>query len=225
VSEDTLIDLCPICSQSPLTGDGQRYSCTSCGAVVQRKRRLGLGPRSRFTFRAVSPDYRAAEPDLVKRSFTLEELAAITGTCYTDAELSSIAAGDLSRIRPPTSTVASIIFGQSHEICRLQINGLTRAAGPPLSPGVDQVDGPVDRRRLQMLNRGNLFIGDQRLAFPGDTHTTIRVDRKLTGVRAYRDAFAVQRKGEETATYFLGCGSRQVALVVAYLQGRLDHLR
>jgi hypothetical protein len=78
---------------------------------------------------------------------------------------------------------------------------------------------------LTALDRGNLFISDQRLVFPSNIHTTIRLDRKLTGIRGFTDAFAIQRKGEAKAAYFLGCESRHARLIVAYLQGRLDHLR
>jgi hypothetical protein len=225
VRKEVLIDPCPICGQSPLRGDGRQYTCASCGTKVEKSRRLGVWSRNRFFFRAIGASYRNAEPDLIGRPFTQAELAELAGTCYSDADLAAIAAGDLSRIRPPSSTVAQILFPQSSETCYLLVNGLLRAQGPVLSDGVDRVHGPVDRRVLRVLDRGNLFISDQRFIFPSDSHTTIRVDRKLTGIRSFTDAFAVQRKGEENATYFLGCKSREAALILAYLQGRLDHLR
>ena len=225
MSQDVLVDPCPICGQSPLTGDGRRYVCATCRSEVERERWLGVLPRPRFTFRALGDDYRNAEADLVGRWFTRDRLKAIGGTCYTDADLQAIAAGALERIRPPGSLVAHLIFEHMHEQCYIQINHLTRAEGPPLPEGVDRVAKPADPTTLQVLDQGNLFISDQRLVFPSDTHTTIRIDRKLTGVRGFTNAFAVQRKGEGKATYFLGCESRQVGLVLAYLQGRLDHLR
>jgi hypothetical protein len=225
VSEEVLIDLCPICGQSPLQGDGRQYTCASCGTKVEQSRWLGMWPRNQFIFRAIGANYRNAEPDLIGRSFTQAQLAELTGTCYSDADLAAIAAGDLSRIRPPSSTVAQVLFAQSPETCYLLVNGLLRAQGPAIPDGVNRVGGPVDRRLLRILDQGNLFISDQRLIFPSDSHTTIRVDRQLTGIRTFNDAFAVQRKGEENATYFLGCKSREAALILAYLQGRLDHLR
>jgi hypothetical protein len=225
VSEEVLVDPCPICSQSPLLGDGRQYTCASCGTKVEQSRWLGVWPRNRFFFRAIGADYRNAEPDLTGRPFTQATLAGLVGTCYTDADLAAIAAGDLSRIRLPSSTVAQVLFPQSPETCHLLVNSLMRAQGPALPDGVGRIRGPADRRVLRILDRGNLFISDQRLIFPSDSHTTIRIDRKLTGIRTFTDAFAVQRKGEESATYFLGCESRDAALVSAYLQGQLDHLR
>lgn len=225
MSQEVLVDPCPVCGQSPLVGDSRQFTCSSCNSVVGRVLWLELLPRNRFTFRAIGADYRNAEPDLIGRSFTLADLAAITGTCYTEADLTAIAAGGLSRIRPPTSTVAHLIFEHTPEKCYIHVNNLIRAEGPPLPNGIDRVNEPDDRRGLTALDRGNLFISDQRLVFPSDTHTTIRLDRKLTGIRGFTDAFAIQRKGEDKATYFLGCGSRYAKLIVAYLQGRLDHLR
>ncbi len=223
--EEVLVEPCPICGQSPLLGDGRQYLCAACGTKVKQSRWLGIWPRNRFFFRAVGADYCNAEPDLIGRPFTQAALAGLTGTCYTDADLAAIAAGDLSRIRPPSSTLAQVLFPQSPETCHLIVNDLMRAQGPSLPDGVNRAHGPADRRILRILDRGNLFISDQRLIFPSDSHTTIRIDRKLTGVHSFTDAFAVQRKGEEKATYFLGCKARDVALILAYLQGRLDHLR
>ncbi len=225
MSEEVLVDPCPICGQSPLAGNGRRYACPACKSEVERGRWLGLLPHNRFTFRAIGADYGNVETELLGRPFTAAELHNIAGTCYTDADLKAIAAGDLERVHPPTTTIAKLIFGHTHEKCYVQVNNLTRAEGPTLPNGVDSVNGPPDQRALTVLDRGNLFISNQRLVFPSDTHTTIHLDRKLTGVRSFTDAFAVQRKGEEKATYFLGCESRHARLIAAYLQGLLDHLR
>jgi hypothetical protein len=144
---------------------------------------------------------------------------------YTDEDLAAIAAGDLARLRRPSSTLSQIMFPQSREMCYIQANSLARAEGPPLADGVHKTHGAADRRALRILDRGNLFVSDQRLIFPSDTPTTIRLDSKLSGVVAFRDALAVQRKGEEKATYFLGLEPWAVSLITAYLQGRLPHLR
>lgn len=225
MGREVLLAPCPICSQSALAGDRFLYRCESCGTQVEQKRWLGVRPRDRFFFQAVGTDYRNAEADLVARSFTRAQLTELAGSCYTDADLTAIATGDFSRLHLPSSTVAEIMFPQSHETCYVQVNGLVRADGPPLSQGVDRVNGPADRGNLKILDRGNLFISNQRLIFPSDTHTTIRTDRKLIGVSTFTDGVAVQRKGEDTATYFLRIESRSASLVLAYLQGRLDHLR
>lgn len=225
MSRSVLIDPCPICGQSPLVSDDRQYTCASCGTLVKQSAWLGVWPRNRFFFQTVGADYHNVQPDLLGRPFTRAELSRLSGTCYTDADLAAIAAGDLARLRPPRSTLAQVMFPQTHETCHLLLNRLVRAEGPSLPAGVDRVPSPADRRALRTLDQGNLFISDQRLIFPSSSHTTIRIDRKLTGIRTFTDAFAVQRKGEEKATYFLECGYRDAALVVAYLQGRLNHLR
>jgi hypothetical protein len=225
VSKEVLVAPCPICGQSALAGDRFLYQCDSCGTRVEQKRWLGITPRDRFFFQAVSTDYHNAEADLLARPFTRTQLTELAGSCYTDADLSAIASGDFSRLQLPSSTVAEIMFPQSHETCYLQVNDLVRAEGPPLSEGVNSDYELVDRRNLTILDQGNLFISDQRLIFPSDYHTIIRTDRKLIGVNTFADAVAVQRKGEDKATYFLGFESRSASLVLAYLQGRLDHLR
>jgi hypothetical protein len=192
---------------------------------VEQQRWLGIRARNRFIFRTMGADFSNLDADLVPRIFTKDQLAGLAGTCYTDADLAAIAAGDLKKLRLPKSTVAQIMFPQTREICYNQVNGLTRGEGPPLPDGVDRTPGPVDRRNLQTLDQGNLFISDQRFIFPSSTHTTIRIDRKLTAVRTFTNAVALQRKGEDRATYFLGTEPRHASLIVAYLQGQLQHLR
>lgn len=225
VRGEILLKPCPICGHSALAGDRFLYRCASCGTQVEQKRWLGVRPRDRFFFQAVSADYRNAEADLVARPFTRAQLTELAGSCYTDTDLTALATGDFSRLHLPSSTVAEILFPQSHETCYVQVNDLVRAEGPPLSEGVARVNGPADRRNLKILDQGNLFISNQRLIFPSDTHTIVRTDRKLIGVSTFADAVAVQRKGEDKALYFLGFESRSASLVLAYLQGRLDHLQ
>lgn len=224
MSGELLIQSCPVCGQASLASDGQHYTCTACSTQVEQSRWL-VWPRDRFFFRNVGAAYSNAGADLLSRPFTRAQLAALAGSCYTDADLAAIAAGDLARLRLPRSTVAQIMFPQTHETCYIQVNTLLRAEGAPLPDGVSRVNAPADRRALKTLDQGNLFISDQRLIFPSSTHTTIRLDRKLSGACTFRDALAVQRTGEDLATYFLGLESRSAALIVAYLQGRLDHLR
>lgn len=223
--EEVLLSPCPICGEAALAGSGYTYRCSYCGTEVRQQRWLGIRPRDQFLFTATGSNYTNLKDELLIRPFTKDQLAQLAGTCYTDADLAAIAAGELERLRRPGSTVAQIMFPQSRETCYIQVNGLTRAEGPPLPDGVDRIPGPVNRRILQVLDRGNLFISDQRLIFPSSTHTTIRIDRKLTAVRTFADTIAVQRKGEDKATYFLGTQPRHGSLIVAYLQGLLPHLR
>ena len=225
MSEEVLTNPCPICGESALTGHDGRFSCLSCKTTVEQGRWLGVWPREQFFFRAVGPESRNAEPDLTARPFSKTELIELAGSCYSDSDLEAIAAGDTSRLRPPSSIVAQVMFPHSRETCYVQINGLIRAQGPLLPDGASRVDRPANRRDLNKLDRGNLFISDQRMVFPSSTHTTVRIDRKLTGICAFADAVAVQRKSEDRAMYFLGLESRKALLVMAYLQGQLDHLR
>ena len=223
--EEVLIDPCPVCGQSALTGYDGRFSCASCGSQVEQGRWLGVRTRDRFFFRAIGSDYGNIEPDLIARPFTKAELVGLADSCYSDADLETIAAGDFTCLRPPGSTVAQIMFPQARETCKLQVNGLIRAEGPSLSDGISRVNSPVDRRALKKLDEGNLFVSDQRLIFPSNTHAIIRIDRKLSGICTFSDAVAIQRKGEDRATYLLGFESRDVSLLTAFLQGQLDHLR
>jgi hypothetical protein len=225
VSQEVLIDACPICGKSALAGQKGQFSCVSCGTQVEQSRWLGVRPRDRFFFRMVSSDYSNAEPDLVARPFTKTELAGLAGSCYSDADLGAIAAGDLTCVRPLTSQVAQLMFPQTRETCRLQINGLTRAEGPSLPNGASKINSSVSQQTLKKLDEGNLFVSDQRLIFPSDTHTIIRIDRKLTGICTFLDAVAIQRKGQDKATYFLGFESRDASLLAAFLSGQLGHLR
>jgi hypothetical protein len=225
VSEEVLIDACPICGESALTGHEGQFSCVSCGTHVEQRRWLGVRPRDRFLFRVVGSDYANAEPDLTARPFTKAELAGLAESCYSDADLETIAAGDLSCLRSPSSQVAQVMFPQTRETCQLQINGLIRAEGPSLSDGTSKINGSANRRTLKKLDEGNLFVSDQRLILPSNTHTIIRIDRKLTGICTFSDAVAIQRKGEDKATYFLGFESRDASLLAAFLKGQLDHLR
>jgi endogenous inhibitor of DNA gyrase (YacG/DUF329 family) len=225
VSQEVLVAPCPICGKAAMAGREARYVCPACGTQVEQRRWLGLQPRNQFFFRTIGAEYSNLEFDLKAHPFTREQIAELAGTCYTDDDLLALASGDLARLRPPSSTLAQIMFHQAREICYVQVNGLTRAQGPPLADDVKRTDERANRRVLQPLDEGNLFVSDQRLIFPSHTHTSIRIDRKLTGVRIFLDAIAVQRKSEDKATYFLGTEPRQASLIAAYLQGRLTHLR
>ena len=66
---------------------------------------------------------------------------------------------------------------------------------------------------------------DSRLVFPSNTFTFIRMDRKLIGLKTFENGIAIQRKGQDFATYFVGCRAHQAALLGAYIQGRVLALR
>jgi hypothetical protein len=60
---------------------------------------------------------------------------------------------------------------------------------------------------------------------PSDRFTFIRLDRKVQAVQAYLDGLALQRRGEDYATYFLGGYPHEAALVTAYTMARVPALR
>jgi hypothetical protein len=78
---------------------------------------------------------------------------------------------------------------------------------------------------LEWQDHGNLFGTDKHLVLPSDSFTFIRLDRKLGGVQAFNDGVAVQRTGEDFATYFVGCYPHEAALVAAFVLGKLPALR
>ena len=45
------------------------------------------------------------------------------------------------------------------------------------------------------------------------------------GVQAFIDGVAIQRKGEDFATYFVGCYAHEAALVAAYVMAKLPALQ
>lgn len=226
MSEQDLSGPCPICGRGELIPNGREFQCQLCGAVLQSQSVLNLLRKDTYKFVKLGDDYQIAQAGLRGRLLSRADLAALHAHIYTDAELAAFAQGDLSGLREPEGTLASIIFEQLREQCVIQVNGLRRALGPPLDPGADYVPtAAVSRSGFRWQDRGNLFATEQRLVFPSDTFTFIRMDRKLVGVRAFHDALAIQRKTEEEATYFVGCTAYQAALLAAYVQGRLPHLQ
>jgi hypothetical protein len=140
--------------------------------------------------------------------------------------LAAIAQGSLEILRPVQTVLAQVILEQLNEVCHLQVNGLRRGHGKPLAEGGQyQPQQAVPREGLTWQDQGNLFCTNQRLVFPSSSFTFIRMDRKLVGMQAFSDGVAVQRKGEDYATYFVGCYAHEAALVAAYVLGKLPALQ
>jgi hypothetical protein len=122
--------------------------------------------------------------------------------------------------------LAQVILEQLNEECFLQVNHLRRGHGVALAEGGHYwPEQPTSREGMTWQDRGNLFSTNQRLVFPSNTFTFIRLDRKLVGIQAFSDGVAVQRKGEDFATYFVGCYAHEAALVTAYVMGKLPALQ
>lgn len=226
MADDVLFPSCPVCEQAPLARSGSEFRCEGCGLVVKPRAFLWRRSSDRYTVRDIGEAYRLAKPGIVNRTFSRAALQRLGEHVYPDATLASIAAGNFDLIRPPSSTLAQILLEQLHETVLLQVNGLRRAHGPVLEAGANRFpQGTVPRNGLAWKDRGNLFLTNARLVFPSDTFTFIRMDRKLVAVRAFEDGLAVQRKGEGFATYFVGCGAHQSAVMAAYIQGKSPALQ
>jgi hypothetical protein len=227
MATETFLSPCPVCERAPLTAVEGRYACAYCGLTIRAKKAfLGLKSTGTYTVESISPAYSIAGLGLVAQDFSLEEIKQFRESVYSDAELAQFAEGDYQRLNPPASTLAQILLEQLREDCYLQINQLRRALGPVLTGQAERIPHEkISRVNLTWQDRGNLFLTNIRLVFPSDSFTFIRMDRKLVGVVAYTDGLAVQRKGEDFATYFAGCAAHQSALAAAYIMGKVPLLR
>jgi hypothetical protein len=207
--------------------DGSIYRCNHCGLTLKEQTLLGLFNKERFRVTNLpDADYTLAEQSLRNVSFKPDPLKVVLGNVYTDKQLTEIAAGAIDDIRPVRTTLAQIILEQLKETCFLQVNGLRRGHGQPLSEGSSYIPGEaVPRQGMDWQDEGNLFCTDQRLVFPSNKFTFIRMGRKLVAVKAFTNGIAVQLKGQEFATYFVGCLPHEAALVAAYVMAKVPKLQ
>ena len=223
MSQEALYQECPLCTAAPVTLDDSLglYRCEHCGLTLKPRSVLGLFNKNHFgVVELGAGDYTLAWPGLKNLSLTPEALKVVIGNVYTDQQLAQIANSSLEVIRPVRTVLAQIILEQLKETCYLQVNGLRRAVGQPLPEGGSyHPTERVLRAGLDWQDQGNLFGTGKHLVLPSDRFTFIRLDRKLVGVRAFTDGVAVQRKGEEFATYFVGCRPHEAALVAAFVMG------
>jgi hypothetical protein len=170
-------------------------------------------------------NYALAGQSLSGESFKPDPLKVVLGNVYTDEQLAEIAGGVIDDIRPVRTTLAQIILEQLKETCFLQVNGLRRGHGQPLAEGGNYIPAEaVPRQGMDWQDEGNLFCTDQRLVFPSNKFTFIRLGRKLVGVQAFTNGIAIQLKGEAFATYFVGCLTHEAALVAAYVMAKVPKL-
>ncbi|RME75351.1 MAG: hypothetical protein D6784_08070 [Chloroflexi bacterium] len=229
MKQEILYDECPLCVQGQVSLDTStgRYGCDRCGLTLQERSRLGIFRKGQFGVVSLGQgQYSLVDPVLKSLSLKPERLEIVLGNMYPDDALAQIAAGNLEVIRPVRTVLAQILLEQLHETCYFQVQGLREAHGQPLTGASSyRPAGPVPRDGLEWQKQGNLFGTTKHLVLPSNTFTFIRLDRKLAAVQAFTDGVALQRKGEDYATYFVGCYPHEAALVAAFVLGKLPALR
>jgi hypothetical protein len=229
MTQQTLYQECPLCNQGAVVWRGAEavYRCQHCHLTLEERRLLGFFKKGHLGVnRLPEGDFSLAEQSLSKVTLASDPFKVVLGNVYTDQQLAELASGSLEVIRPVRTILAQIILEQLNEVCYLQVNGLRRGHGQPIAPGgVYQPGQAVPRQGMDWQDEGNLFCTEQRLVFPSNRFTFIRMDRKLSGVQAFTNGVAVQRKGEDFASYFVGCHPHEAALVAAYVMAKLPQLR
>lgn len=228
MTQETLYKECPLCAQSPVTAQPNgEYQCGACGLTLKEKSTLGLFNKGRFGVEKLGPgNYAVASASLKAVALPPERLKIVLGNVYTDDELAKIAGGSVEVIRPVRTVLAQIILEQLREECFVNVAGLRRGHGAPLSPeSWYQPDQKAALAAIQWQDEGNLFCTTQRLVLPSNQFTFIRLGRKIAAVQAYNNAVAIQVSGEDFSTYFTGCLAHEAALVAAYVMARVPLLR
>jgi hypothetical protein len=228
MASDILLSPCPACEGAALAKLNNAYQCNECGLTVKEKKRvLGFGSKgAQFVVQTIGDDFSMARGGIIGHVFSLAELKNFHESVYPDQTLADFAEGNYDALNMPASTLAQILLEQLRETCYIQINDMRRAHGPVLGEGGNRFpEGKTPTKSLTWQDEGNLFLTNIRLVFPSDSFTFIRMDRRLIGLKTYEDGLAVQRKGEDFATYLVGCGAHQASLVAAYIQGKVPTLK
>jgi len=229
MTQQSLYNECPVCNQGAVIWQNAEsvYRCDHCGLTLKEQTLLGLFKKGHFrVIRLPQGNYTLAEQSLADVSLKPDPLKVVLGNVYLDEQLAEIAGGAIDDVRPVRTMLAQIILEQLKETCFLQVNGLRRGYGHPLPEGGNYHPTEVaPRQGMDWQDEGNLFCTDQRLVFPSNKFTFIRMGRKLVGVQAYTNSIAVQLKGEEFATYFVGCFPHEAALVAAYIMAKVSKLQ
>lgn len=172
------------------------------------------------------PDFFVAEQSLLGVPLTKDRLKIALNNVYTNKQLSALAMGDLTVLRPVQTVLAGIILEQLREECLAQIQGVRRAFGPPLTGDHQyQPQTEIPETDLDWQDEGNLFCTTNRLVMPSNKFTFIRLGRKIATVKAFRNGIGIQLKKDERATYFVGCYAHEAAVVTAYAMGKLPQKR
>lgn len=226
--QQTLYNECPLCTQSPvnLQGDGI-YRCETCGLTLKEHSLLGLFKKGRFIITDFGlGEFTLAQEGLNNVALAPDPLKIVIGNIYEDEQLAEIAGGNIEIINPVRTILAQIILEQLNEECFINVSGLRRGHGKPLSEeSWYRPTQKASQQGIEWQDEGNLFCTTHRLVLPSERFTFIRLDRKVTAVQAFTDGIAIQRKGEEFATYFIGCYPHEAALVAAYVMAKIPKLR
>jgi len=229
IQSNILYKECPLCNQSEVTWDdtASLYRCPNCGLSLNDASFMKLFNKGRYKIDSLGQgQYSLADQSLLQTALPPDRLKVALGNLYTDDELAHIAEGDLERLRPVRTVLAQIILEQLREACFIHVTELRRGHGQLLSEEATYIPtGPLPRQGMAWQDEGNLFCTTHRLVLPSDQFTFIRLDRKLTALKAFTDGIAVQRKGEDFATYFAGCYPHEAALVAAYILAKVPKLR
>jgi hypothetical protein len=201
------------------------YGCKQCGLQLKDRSVFGLFKKGQFGLvRLGQGQYSLVEPERI--ILPAEPLKIVIGNIYTDQTLAEIAQGQVEQLRPVQTMRAELILEQLNEPCFIQVDGLRRGQGQPLTGESDyHPNQKAAQAGMEWKDQGNLFCTSQRLVLPSNKSTFIRLDRKITGVQAFSDGVAIQRKGEEFATYFIGCYPHEAALIAAYVMAKIPALR
>lgn len=229
MEKEILFDECPLCNQAEVRFNPQinQYHCEQCGLVIKDRSILGLFKKGQYGVTSLGDgSYPLAQSIVNGVALPPESLKVLIGNIYTNTDLAELAGGNLDVIRPVRTVLAQIILEQLREECYLQVIGLRQGVGQPLAPGGRYVpEQAAPRQNLEWQNQGNLFGTTKHLVLPAQKFTFVRLDRKLEAVQAFTDGVAVQRKGEEFATYFVGCHPHEAALVAAYVMAKVPRVR
>lgn len=224
---DTLYKECPFCMEAPVSLQDGSYICKNCGLTLKERAMLGLFKKGRYAITQLpAGNFSLIEPELNNIVLKPDSLKVVIGNIYDDEQLADISNGNIDIISPVKTVLAQIILEQLNEVCYININGLRRGHGKPLSGESNyRPTQKASRDGIKWQDEGNLFCTNQRIVLPSNQFTFIRLDRKVVQVQTFKDGFALQRKKEEYATYFVGCYAHEAALVAAYAMAKVPVLR
>ena len=227
MTQQTLYQECPRCSLAPvIMQDSNEYRCSNCGLTLRERSVLGLFKKGHYAVTHLGQgNFTLAEASLKDVTLTPDLLKIVIGNVYGDEQLADIAAGNIEIIQPVKTVLAQIILEQLNEECFINVTGLRRGHGQPLTEESWYQPAQKVPNAIDWQDEGNLFCTNQRLVLPSNQFTFIRLDRKVTAVQAFTNGIGLQRKGEEFATYFVGCYAHEAALVAAYVMAKVPKLR
>ena len=227
MTQEILYDTCPSCRQGTVRLQDILYQCSDCGLILKKSKQFMFLSAGKYeVVKLGTGSSGVAEQAMQGQVFTPELLKITLNNIYSDEQLEQLAAGNQSILRPVTTILAGIILEQLREDCFVEVRGIRRAHGPTLTgehgyrPIVE-----IPTKELTWQDEGNLFCTTNRLVMPSNKFTFIRLGRKVSVVRAFRNGIAIQLKKENFATYFVGGLPHEAAVMAAYVIGKLPKPR